>query len=85
MWGAVNLRSKPRSLEKQEELRKRIEVALAKHDRGEPLSDNEMTIVYWVRYGGGCHACGGSTTAGVKVAVMSPPSARGGSVGGNAG
>lgn len=85
MWGAVNLRSKPPSLEKQEELKKRIEAALAKHDRGEPLSDEEMTIVYWVRYRGGCHACGGSTTAGIKVAVRSPPSAREGSASGNAG
>lgn len=48
-------------------LEKRIEVALEKHDCGEPLTETEMRIVYWIRYSAGCHACGSSP--GVQVAV----------------
>jgi hypothetical protein len=47
--------------------RKRVEGALRKHDLGEPLTEKETLIVYWVRHGGGCHACGG-----VNVAVGTP-------------
>lgn len=49
------------------ETRRRVEEALRKHDRGEALTETEQTVVYWVRHGGGCHACG--STAGVRVAV----------------
>ncbi len=63
------LKSKPSDPEK---IRKRVQAAFAKHDRGEPLTETEQRIVYWVRYGGGCHACGGSS-AGVKVVVRRSP------------
>ena len=46
------------------ETQRRIRVALEKHRRGERLTAAEETIVYWLRHGGGCHACGG-----VRVAV----------------
>ena len=46
------------------ETEKRIESALEKHRRGEPLSTTEETVVYWHLHGGACHACGG-----VRVAV----------------
>lgn len=49
------------------ETKRRIEEALRKHGRGEPLTETEQAVVYWVRHGGGCHACG--SAAGVKVAV----------------
>lgn len=49
------------------ETKRRVEEALRKHDRGEALTESEQTVVYWVKYGGGCHACG--STAGVRVAV----------------
>lgn len=55
------LKSKPAD---PRETRKKIEEALGKHERGEPLNETETTIVYWLLHGGGCHACGG-----VKVAV----------------
>jgi len=64
----VSLKSKPSDPEKIQE---RVEAALAKHDRGEPLTEKEWTIVYWVRYSAGCHACGGSGV-GVNVLVRSP-------------
>lgn len=63
------LKSKPSD---PEESRKRIEAALRKHELGEPLTEKELTIVYWVRHGGGCHACGGSGHRGVTVAVRPP-------------
>jgi hypothetical protein len=47
----------------------RIEAALEKYDRGEPLSEVEWTIVYWLRFSAGCHACGGP---GMRVAVGPP-------------
>lgn len=65
------LKSRPLSPSESGEVQKRIEDALAKHDRGKPLSEKEWTIVYWVRYAAGCHACGGSS-AGVDVAVRRP-------------
>lgn len=49
------LKSKPAD---PQETKRRIDEALGKHDRGEPLTEKELTIVYWVRHGGGCHACG---------------------------
>lgn len=58
------LESKPPDPEKT---RKRVETTLRKHELGEPLTEKELMIVQWVRYGG-CHACGGSFAA-VKVAV----------------
>ena len=63
----MSLKSKPPTPERSAAVKKRIEVALEKHDRGEPLTEGEMRIVYWTLYGGGCHACGGSP--GVQVVV----------------
>lgn len=54
----MSLKSKPLTPERSAAVEKRIEVALAKHDRGESLTDTEERIVYWVRYSAGCHACG---------------------------
>jgi len=51
----------------RDERRARIEAALEKHDRGEALSEEEWTVVYWLRYAAGCHACGG-----VSVVVRPP-------------
>jgi hypothetical protein len=75
--GAVNrgaamkgLKSKPSDPAR---IQARVEAALAKHDRGEPLTEKDWTIVYWSRYAAGCHACGGS---GVGVAVTLPEGAR---------
>ena len=41
------------------ETRRRVEDALRKHESGEILTEMEQTVVYWLRHGGGCHACGG--------------------------
>ena len=60
------LKSKPLSPEKAATLERRIVAALAKHDRGEELTEKEWTLVYWVRYAGGCPICGGK---GVTIAV----------------
>jgi hypothetical protein len=72
-----DLKSKPLDPERSEAVRRRIEAALAKHDRGEKLTEQEELLVYWVRHGGGCHACGGPSP-GVMVVVRSPdlPDAR---------
>lgn len=63
----MSLKSKPPTPESSAAVKKRIEVALAKHARGQPLTAKEEMIVYWTLYGGGCHACGGSP--GVRVVV----------------
>lgn len=57
------------SLESREANGQRIERVLAKHERGEALSEQEWTIVQYA-LGGGCHACGGSRS--VTVAVRMP-------------
>ncbi len=67
----MSLKSKAPTPERSAALEERIEAALAKHERGEPLTEGEMRIVYWVRYSAGCHTCGGS--AGVAVAVDGRP------------
>jgi hypothetical protein len=66
----MSLKSKPLTRDQSEELERRIEAALAKHNHGEPLTETEQRIVYWVRYAAGCHACGG---AGVDVVVRRRP------------
>lgn len=63
----MTLKSKPLTPERSAALEKRIEVALAKHDRGETLTETEERIVYWIRYSASCHACGASP--GVQVVV----------------
>lgn len=67
----MSLKSKALTPERSAALKERIEAALAKHDRGEPLTEGEMRIVYWTRYSAGCHVCGGPT--GVTVAVAGVP------------
>jgi hypothetical protein len=65
------LKSKAGRPERDVALGKRIEVALARHECGEPLTENEWTIVQYT-LGGGCRACGGSGYRGVRVVVRSP-------------
>lgn len=55
------LKSKPPD---GEGMRERVDDALRKHELGEPLNQKELTIVQWVKYGGGCAAC-----SGVEVAI----------------
>lgn len=77
----MSLKSKPSDPER---IQKRIDAALAKHDRGEPLTEVEMRIVYWIRYSAGCHACGGRS-AEVRIATSVPdPRFAGADGGGNA-
>ena len=64
----MSLKSEPPTPESSAAVKKRIEVALTKHDRGEPLTEGEMRVVYWTLYGGGCHAGGGSPGVHVVVA-----------------
>ena len=45
------------------ETAKKIAEALRKRERGERLTEQDETVLYWL-FHGGCHACGG-----VKAAV----------------
>ena len=63
----MSLKSKSPTPEKSAALEKRIEDALAKHDRGDTLTETEERIVYWIRYSAGCHACGASPAVQVTV------------------
>ena len=47
-----------------EGMRRRVEDALLKAERGEDLTKNELKIVQWVTRPGGCRAC----SAAVRVA-----------------
>ena len=69
------LKSKAVTLERDVALGKRIEVALARYERGEPLTEKEWTIVQYA-LGGGCRVCGGSGYRGVRVVVRSPSGSR---------
>jgi hypothetical protein len=46
-----------------EGMRRRVEAALLKAERGEDLTKKELTIVQWVTRPGGCRAC----SLGVRV------------------
>ncbi len=45
-------------------MRKRVDNALRRYELGETLNRKELTIVQWVKHGGGCSAC-----SGVEVAI----------------
>jgi hypothetical protein len=66
------LKSRPLPPEKAQEVERRVARTLARYDRGEPLTDHEQLIAYWLRHGEGCHACGAGGPAGIAVAVRSP-------------
>lgn len=51
------LKSKPLIPAKAEEVKRRIEGALARYDRGETLTEKELLIAQWIRHGGGCSSC----------------------------
>ena len=38
-------------------MRRRVEAALLKAERGEDLTKKELTIIQWVTRPGGCRAC----------------------------
>jgi hypothetical protein len=59
----VRHRSKSRPLD-GEGMRRRVEAALRKAERGEDLTKKELMIVQWVTRPGGCRAC--STTVRVS-------------------
>jgi hypothetical protein len=59
----VRHRSKSKPLD-SEGMRRRVEAALRKAERGEDLTKKELMIVQWVTRPGGCRAC--STT--VRIA-----------------
>lgn len=60
------LKSKPMTPEEAKATARRVEAALGKHGRGEPLTEHEWTIVQYA-LGGGCHACGASPAVRVVV------------------
>lgn len=63
-----------------EGMRKRVDDALLKDARGEPLTEKELMIVQWIKHGGGgCRAC----SSGIAVRLQS--TATGGSRDGHAG
>ncbi len=47
-----------------EGMRRRVQAALQKAERGEELTKRELTIVQWVTSPGGCRAC---SAGGVRV------------------
>ncbi len=48
-----------------EGMRRRVQAALQKAERGEELTNKELTIVQWVTSPGGCRAC--SAGGGVRI------------------